>query len=122
MRGGRSLPGRGRKRQPWKRTLIRQQGGEDWNSPKVYAYYGGGEPNGGGEELLSPRLLEKLREHTRPRSNEFGVLIERRSAKVVFMGEGQRRTVEFDPVVFAQYDDIVPIHTHDDDLPFSDGD
>lgn len=105
-----------------KRRRRDQGGGEDWGDPKVHAYYGGGQPNGGGSDLLSPRLLSKLQEHTHPRSNEFGVLIDRESGNIVFMGEGQRRRMEFDESVMAAYDDIVPVHTHDDDSAFSPGD
>lgn len=94
----------------------------DWDNPDVLAFYGGGQVGGAGPELLSPRLLAHLQEQARPASREFGVLIDCRAAKILQMVRGTQTSVFFNSSILNSVEDVAAIHTHNEDVAFSDAD
>lgn len=92
---------------------------EDWDDPNVLAYYGGGQENATGPDLISRRLMGKFREHTIPGEKEFGAIVDRSTGEVLYMREGTRAAVQIDQDIVRACVDPVVIHTHDLDVAFS---
>lgn len=90
----------------------------NYTDEKTLAYYQGPALREG-DDVISNRLLKKLREHTAPGAKELGVLIDRETGKVKQMVATSRKSVRFDRVIQESVDDLVVVHTHNLDDAFS---
>ncbi len=91
----------------------------DWNDPAVHKSYGLGAPMARDPQIISPELKTHLRRFTRPREDEFGVIIDRKTGEVIDMQRGTRGQVQLNPNLLTGRGDVVPVHTHPTNAAFS---